>query len=134
MSIVLPGIKSEIRVPVLAEIPLEKGIHKVRFIAVFKRKSHDENKKVFEELQERAKVINQSDFEELSEDDLPGMSDSELLADYLVGWKLDGADGQPIEFSEEALAEVAQVPEYRSALIVGLMECLTGKRSARAKN
>lgn len=135
MSIVLKGIREEIRVPVTAEIYADGKVQKVRFTAIYKRKSHKENKQVFDELQQRASVIAQIRMGELSEDqELPGMSDDELLDAYLAGWELKGADGEDIEFSKEALAEVADVPEYRSALVVGLMECLTGARDLRAKN
>lgn len=130
----LKGIKEEIRVPVEAEIQLERKPQKVKFVAIYKRKKHSENKALIDALEERARL--QDLIREGQEDpdiELPGKSDDELLREYVVGWVLKGADDEPIEFSEEALNEVIDVTEYREALMRGFMDALSGRR-ALAKN
>ena len=124
--LVLKGIENTIRVPVVAQ-PLVNGKPQdVRFWVTYKRKTHTENQEVMRGLQDRAAALENDDF-----DELPGMNDLELLAEYVVSWELKDAEGAEVPI--ESLAEVCEYQEYRTALVTGLLESMVGKR-VLAKN
>lgn len=132
--LILKGIKEEVRVPVIARVVDNGKEQRIPFTAIFKRKPFSENKRILSDLSDRATTQDRINSGELDEDtELPGLSDEELLQEYLCGWDLKNKDGDAIAFDGETLEQVLEFTEYRSALITGLMDALLG-RGPKAKN
>ena len=130
------GVKDEIRVPVTAEILHERKTEKVKFVAIYKREKHEHNQEMVQQLEERARIQQEIRKGALDPDDveLPGLSDTELLLEYMVGWVLKDVNNDEIEFSDEALVEIMEFVEYREALVKGWWDSVLGKRVLTAKN
>jgi len=114
---ILKGVHDSIQVKVEAVVNLDNGrTQKVPFVIKSKKPLHDEQVAI------------------LSDIDTGKVSDDELIRDYLQGWHgLQGADGQEVPYDDDSLAEVMQAPEYRKAVIEGIMQAIIGK-AALEKN
>lgn len=114
---ILKGVKDEISVKVTAEIDSDNGTTiRVPFVIRSRKPMQDERKAVLKRI---------ADGE---------IEDDALVADYLLDWSnLKGADGSDVAYNEANLQEVLQAPEYRSAVVGGIVSAIVGK-AALAKN
>jgi len=112
----LKGVKDQIDVKITAELEVDNGrIVPVPFVGTYR-------KPPVSEIQKTMEKINTDQ----------GVDDAELMDQYLLGWKgLKGEDGGEIEYSQETLAQLLEVREYRKALSKGLMAVLLGKDALR---
>lgn len=115
---ILKGVKDQIDVKITAEFDSASGNVRVPFIAIYKRMSAAE-------LMEVSEVLRRQDLTEYVE----------LIKGCVVGWRnLEGNDGSTLAFSNEALDEMANTPEYLTALIEGLGEAVGNRKAISRKN
>ncbi|MBV2138581.1 MAG: hypothetical protein KUF79_17375 [Candidatus Thiodiazotropha sp. (ex Ctena orbiculata)] len=57
-----------------------------------------------------------------------------IIKDYLTGWNVTCADGEPVPCSGEDIEEVMNHREYRDAIIGGFQQVQLGYNSYKAKN
>ena len=50
----------------------------------------------------------------------------EISDNYIVDWKIDGEDGEPLEFSDDNLEMVLSHPDYHQAIIDGFWNFQNG--------
>ena len=112
----LKGKQDQIIIPLAAELDADHGkLLTVRFEATIKRLPYDEAQDVFRAIQNRA-------------DNSGEPSDETLVSRYVLDWKMPGADGTDVPFSDDALREALKERGYRDALIEGVMTMILGKK------
>lgn len=100
-----------------AKLELSEGkTQNVRFKATYRRLSHKEAQATHEETLAATK------------------SDDDVIARDLMGWQMPGSDGNPVEFSEEAVEDAMAIREYRQELINGWLEVQFGRDGLARKN
>lgn len=110
---ILKGVKDKIDVKVVAEVDADQGkTIKVPFTITSRKPNFDERRDAVAKVRDG------------------DMLDEDLVAQYLLGWKgLMGGDNEQIEYNEETLAAVMDAPEYRAALVRGIMTAIVGKEA-----
>lgn len=133
----LKGYGDEIKVPAKAVI-LQDKLNKIEvpFIAVFKRLTSDQAR----EARGRYEVLERNIARVKKDPDLDLDTDVTALQvqevrEYLVRWEnLPGQDGKDVEYSEETLEEVLNIPPYCAALCDAFLASIIGKEALRRKN
>lgn len=75
-------------------------------------------------------LLPQNEFNAIYRED--GGNDEDLLRRALVGWvDVGDADGNPIDFNEDARELMIRIPYVRNALVTAYLECTLGKEAAR---
>lgn len=75
-------------------------------------------------------LLPQTEFREIYEQE--NASDEDLVRRVLTGW--DGvadADGQPIEYNEDAREMMIRIPYVRAAMVSAYLECSHGKAARK---
>lgn len=111
--IILKGVKDRIDVKVTAEVNSDNGrTIKVPFLITAKKPNFDERREVLQKVNDEV------------------LLDEDLVAEYLHGWSgLRGADDAEVMYNEDTLAAVMAAPEYRAALVRGLITAIVGKEA-----
>lgn len=125
---ILKGVKDRIDVKVEAVCEMDNGTDvKVPFVVTFK-------KPTVKQLREfHARLADQYDDDGILV--RPKATDEELAEEYVLGWsQLLDANGEPVPFNPQTLAEVLDAREYLEAITAGLKEVLYGRGSVMAKN
>lgn len=60
--------------------------------------------------------------------------DEDLAHEFIVDWKLPGADGTDLEFTEEHLDIVLDEPDYLKAIGQAMLELIYGPEVLKVKN
>jgi len=126
--IILKGVKDRIDVKTTAKIEADLGkVINVPFIVTVKKPTRTEKLELIERL-----VDQRDDDGEIVR---PKITDEELAQEFILGWReLPDAEGNQIEFSDDALMALVDCPEYNTALSNAIQEVIFGKKSALAKN
>lgn len=105
--------------PVVVEIPADGGNYReARFTARFQLQPQDVVDEVLQKIRD--------------EDDQD--EDTDLAVKLLVGWEdVQGADGQPLVYSDESKHALLNIPYVRGAVVRAYFASLGGKK-ARRKN
>jgi len=110
---ILKGVRDRIDVKVIANVDTDHGkTLKVPFVITSKKPTQEERKAVMGAIKDGV------------------IDDEALLREYLLGWhSLPGADGADVPFSDEAVQEVLQSPEYLQAVVTGILTAIAGKEA-----
>lgn len=108
---ILKGVRESIQVKIVAEVNTDNGLTtRVPFVIKSRKPNHDEQVEVIQKVEAGT------------------MSDDQLIDSFLEGWHgLQGEGGVEVPYNPDNLEHVRQAPEYRSAVIAGLMEAIVGK-------
>jgi len=118
---ILKGVSDEFNVPSKIKVySAPKKYTEVQAEFRFRRPTRTELTQLSQSIQSAMKA---SDFDRVAE----------TVREYLIGWQMNGADGQPVEFCDENVDIVLEQPDYLSALIGAFVSLLNPGR-ARAGN
>lgn len=126
--IILKGVKDRIDVKAKAVIASDLGKDiTVPFIVTIKKPTRSEKLELVERLTDKR--------DEDGEIVQARISDEELAREYVIDWReLPDAEGNQIEFSDDALMALVDCPEYNAALSAAIQEVVFGKKAALSKN
>lgn len=66
-------------------------------------------------------------FEDLKDIAASGMSDDAIVKEMMIGWRdVNDAEGKPVLFNSDTLAQLLEVPRLRAAIVKSFFESLSG--------
>lgn len=112
------GVKEQITVRVIVELLTDRNtIEQVKFRATFKKLKAAQ----CDELAKR----------EMSQD----VDMAEIVRENIVGWDgVEDADGEPVAFDDEAVNDILEYVEYRSALYEAFSRGQFSRKATNSKN
>jgi hypothetical protein len=112
------GSRDSILITLSAKCPTATGgIYNIQFKGRYRCPLNDEARQLIEDAGSSLKT------------------DDDVVRALMTDWEgVSDTDGEPIKFSDEALADALNYPPYRAAIVNGAMEVLFTREVLREKN